>query len=127
MTTHTFYTQGRIQILEAEKLLMEYQNRQILEEVDELILDDFNLFAVDLAKAEYLNSAGLNFLIGLLTKSRNAGGETVVVNINEQISKLLVMMKLKKVFTIFDSLEEGIEFLKKNAEEEQYYQLKEEE
>ena len=85
MTKHTFTTQGKIQILRAEKLLMEYQNRRILAEVDDLILDDFKWYVVDLADAEYLNSAGFNFLIALLTKSRNVGGETVIINVNEKI------------------------------------------
>ncbi len=118
MTTHTFSTHGRIQILLAEKLVTEYQNRQILEEIDELILDEFNQFIVDLARVEYLNSAGFNFLIGLLTKSRNVGGETVIINVNDKISKLLVIMKLKKVFIIFDALEDAIEYLEENRDEE---------
>ncbi len=103
-------------ILAVDNLLNEYENRRILDEIDELILDENIHFIVDLGQMDYINSTGFSFLIAILTKTRNAGGETIICNINEKISELLVMMKLKNVFTVCDTLEESIEKLKESTE-----------
>ena len=39
-----------------------------------------------------MNSTGLNILINILTKSRNAGGETVIANIPEKVKQLMIML-----------------------------------
>lgn len=64
-------------------------------------------FVVDLEKVTHMNSPGLNFLIRLLTKSRNNGGELVIVNLSEKIENLLIVSKLKSVFETADSIDEA--------------------
>ena len=68
-------------------------------------------FIISLEELAFINSVGLSFLIAVLTKSRNAGGETIIVNVNEKITQLLVMTKLHSIFTVCDSTEAGIKAL----------------
>jgi len=111
--THTIELKEGIHIIRLEKLYSEYENKTILEEIEELILEDHNRFIIDLKQLKFLNSAGFSLMIAILTKSRKIGGETVIININEKIDSLLVMMKLKNVFQICESEEEAIKFLTK--------------
>ena len=72
----------------------------LLEEVDKNTLNNKANFILNLAKITHINSSGLNALINILTKSRNAGGDTVICNVNEKISKLFLITKLNTLFTI---------------------------
>ena len=105
--TYSIQRQEEIQVLSVDNLISEFENRQILEEVAGIIENGSNRFVIDLADLKFLNSAGLNFLISVLTKSRNAGGDTVITNVSEDASKLLVLTKLKHVFTTANSVEDA--------------------
>lgn len=105
--TYSIQRQEEIQVLSVDNLISEFENRQILEEVKDIIETGSNRFVIDLSKLRFLNSAGLNFLISVLTKSRNAGGDTVITNVSEDASKLLVLTKLKHVFTTANSVEDA--------------------
>ena len=105
--TYSIQRQEEIQVLSVDNLISEFENRQILEEVIDIIENGSNRFVIDLADLKFLNSAGLNFLISVLTKSRNAGGDTVITNVSEDASKLLVLTKLKHVFTTANSVEDA--------------------
>lgn len=105
--TYSIQRQEEIQVLSVDNLISEFENRQILEEVADIIETGSNRFVIDLSQLRFLNSAGLNFLISVLTKSRNAGGDTVITNVSEDASKLLVLTKLKHVFTTANSVEDA--------------------
>ena len=105
--TYSIQKQEEIQVLSVDNLISEFENRQILEEVKDIIETGSNRFVIDLSELRFLNSAGLNFLISVLTKSRNAGGDTVITNVSEDASKLLVLTKLKHVFTTANSVEDA--------------------
>lgn len=66
----------------------------------------FNLSAL-----QHLNSSGLNALIQLLTKARNAGGEAVLYGLNYRTRDILTMTKLVSIFTVVDTVEDAIDFL----------------
>ncbi len=111
--TYSIQEQQEIQVLEVDNLISEFDNREILREVIELIEDGANRFIIDLEKLEFLNSAGLNFLISVLTRSRNAGGDTIIANVSEEASRLLVITKLKQVFTTATSVASAKEMFAK--------------
>ncbi|HIA11481.1 MAG TPA: anti-sigma factor antagonist [Flavobacteriales bacterium] len=89
-------------------LIAENQTTELLNDIDEHIVDSFIYFVVDLSELDHMNSNGLNILINILTKSRNAGGETVITGLSEKISKLIVITKLNTVFAIADNQEEAV-------------------
>lgn len=53
---------------------------------------------VDISNVHYMNSSGIGVLITLLTKFRNQGGDMILINPSELIDKLLIIIKLKKIF-----------------------------
>ena len=70
-----------------------------------------NKWMVDLSQLQHLNSSGLNALIQLLTKARNAGGEAVLFGLNQRTKDLLTMTKLHSIFAVVPSLEDAVEIL----------------
>jgi anti-anti-sigma factor len=102
-----------IYILTVDNLMMDYENHRLLKEIEGMIIEDSHKhFIISLEELAFINSVGLSFLIAVLTKSRNAGGETIIVNVNEKITQLLVMTKLHSIFTVCDSTEDGIKALR---------------
>ena len=111
--SHQFSEQnGKIQLLEVQSLLNEYDNKSIMQEVEERISKGWNKYVLDLSKTEFLNSVGLNFLIFMMKKSKNSGGSFAVANASESIVKLLEVTKLKNFFQLEPSVNEALERLK---------------
>ena len=94
-------------------LLGEHANAPVMEKLKESLDAGNNKVLFNLQDLKFINSTGLGMLLTALTKTRNAGGEMTLVNIPEQMNKLLVMTKLLDIFSINTSEEEGISFLKK--------------
>lgn len=68
---------------------------------------------IDLSQVKYMSSNGIGWLISLLTKFRNKGGDLILLNPSEHINKLLLITKLNGIFDVFDNSEEAISFFKK--------------
>ena len=112
-----FYTikkEGNINILHLQGDLIEKnQADALIQEVNDIIANNNIRFVVDLGSLKYLNSSGLTILIQILTKARKAGGEAVIANVGKRIKELLVITKLNTVFTVADTVEQGIAKLNK--------------
>lgn len=93
-------------------LTQETESKSLINYVMEYILPRSNRFIIDLKDLQFLNSSGLGALITILTKARKENGEVIIVNVNEQIQKLLIMTKLNTVFTIAESHAIAFENLK---------------
>lgn len=101
--------ENKITILELSgNLLGEKDASPILEAVDMSLANDSNQFVLELSKMKFINSTGLSVLINILTKSKNAGGDMVIVSIPEQLSNLLAITKLTDVFPQAATKEEAI-------------------
>lgn len=93
-------------------LLGEKDSKPIIESVGKSIENNSNLFVVDVKELSYVNSTGISALISILTKSRNAGGEMYLINLPDQLKKLLELTKLDKVFPIVENKETAVNLLK---------------
>jgi anti-sigma B factor antagonist len=67
---------------------------------------------VNIAEVRFMNSSGIGVLITLLTKFRNNDGEMILVKPSEQVSKLLGITKLNKIFQVKETIEEATESFK---------------
>lgn len=101
-----------VQIIKANNLLLEYENNQLLLEIDALIEEGKKHFVADLSSLNFINSIGLSFLLSVLTKTRNAGGDLHVSNIQDQVAKLFIVTKLKSLFVFFESNRAAIDAFK---------------
>lgn len=93
-------------------LIERNQANELMEEVDTLAEKDGTRFVISLAEFKYMNSTGLNVLLGILSKARKSGGEAVICAVPEKIRSLLVITKLVNVFTVVDDESAAVAALK---------------
>ena len=106
--THSFSQHNdQIQILQVHSLLNEYDNKSIMQDVENQISQGWNKFVLDLSLMDIMNSVGLNFLIFMMKKSQNSGGNLAVANASDNIVKLLEVTKLKSFFQLSSSVDEA--------------------
>jgi anti-sigma B factor antagonist len=79
------------------------------------VSDGINLYVIDLAGLQHINSTGLGVLITLLTKARKVDGEVVLASPSKFIRDLLVMTKLNTIFEIHEAQADAVEALSAKA------------
>ncbi|MCG8576644.1 MAG: STAS domain-containing protein [Flavobacteriales bacterium] len=89
--------------------LTEPDFEELNEEVNSLINKGSSNIILNLEHIKLLNSLGINTLIKIFTKSRNAGGDMYIVNISDKINQVLLLTKLNTVLNIAASVEEATE------------------
>jgi anti-sigma B factor antagonist len=99
-------------------LMEKYEAKELLIEVEECISENEVDFILDFENFNYLSSSGLAVLLGILTRSRSAGGDVILVNVNEKLKKLLVITRLDNVFTTAESHENATLILSENKSKE---------
>lgn len=68
---------------------------------------------LNLENIEYLSSAGLGNLVGILKKSRRSNGQFKLCKLQESIFELFEVMRLTKIFDIFDGEEDALKTFSK--------------
>jgi anti-sigma B factor antagonist len=63
---------------------------------------------MNLENIEYLSSAGLGNLVGLLKKSRRSNGQFKLCCLQEPIQELFDVMRLNKIFELFETEAEAV-------------------
>lgn len=112
--SHTITKKNDINVISLTGDLMEKsQADKLIAEVNDLVLNNSTRFVIDLGTLKYLNSSGLTILIQILTKARKAGGEAIIANVGHRIHELLVITKLNTVFTVTETVNEGVKQLHK--------------
>ncbi len=64
---------------------------------------------LNLENIEYLSSAGLGNLVGLLKKSRRSSGAFKLCSLQASILELFEVMRLTKIFEIFDAEDAAVQ------------------
>jgi anti-sigma B factor antagonist len=88
-----------------------HEAQELLDETAELFAENKARIILDLQALDYLNSSGLNVLINIFTRARNAGGEVIMCNINDKLLRLLVITKLDAVIQQTKTTDEAIQVL----------------
>ncbi len=63
---------------------------------------------LDMQELVYMNSTGLNIMISVFTRTRNAGGQVLLAAISHGVRQLFVVTKLDSVFPLLDSVEQAL-------------------
>lgn len=84
-------------------LIEKNQANELMDEINLLSEKDGSNFVISLADFKYMNSTGLNVLLGILSKARKSGGEAIICEVPEKIKTLLVITKLINVFSVVDN------------------------
>ncbi len=64
---------------------------------------------VDLSKVGYIDSSGVASLVESLQSARKAGSDLLLVAVSDGARRVLQLARLDKVFTICETIEDGIE------------------
>ena len=105
--------ENNIQMIYPEgRILDRSEAEKMMDEISANVDDGKTKLIFNFEKLDYMNSAGLNVLITLLTKSRNNYGEMVLCNLSDKVRKLLVTSKLQNIFKILESEEAARELVK---------------
>lgn len=86
----------------------------ILEKLDLELNESKKEFIYNLENLDYITSSGLNFFLRSMTRIRNVDGELVFCSVNSTVNKLFKISKLNEIFSITDSVTEGIKKLELN-------------
>ncbi|MFT4680674.1 MAG: anti-sigma B factor antagonist [Granulosicoccus sp.] len=107
-TAHT--TTDNIDIITvAGRLMSKIDSVSLTSTVENLLEEERTNIVLNLTELEYMNSSGLNVLLGLFTATRNAGGDFHLSNVSKKVDSLLVMTKLNSVFKIYKSMDEAVQ------------------
>lgn len=96
-----FHLSGRLMDQKEADHLM-----QVLE--DELSGHSRMNVVLDMSALQYMNSTGLNIIISVLTRTKKAGGQTVISGMSTGVRQLFVVTKLDTVFPIKATIDEAI-------------------
>lgn len=85
-----------------------------LADANELLntLTNWNV-VLDLANLSYVNSSGIAFFVKVLTRARLNQGDVVVLNVNDQLTKIFELTKINQVFHMASTLMEVKAYFKK--------------
>ena len=85
-----------------------------LADANELLktLTNWNV-VLDLANLSYVNSSGIAFFVKVLTRARLNQGDVVVLNVNDQLTKIFELTKINQLFHMANTLMEVKAYFKK--------------
>jgi len=108
---YTVSERANVQILSFISLTDEWENQQLLRVLQEQINAGAHQFVVDLSNQKLINCVGINFLLSLLAKIQDAGGQLILTNVCEFVNRLLAITRLTSVFELQTSLDAAVEQL----------------
>jgi len=74
-----------------------------------LLAENVTRLVVDLSGTEYLDSAGLGILVGLLKRVNESALTLVIAGARPQVKRVFVITKLNQVFTMRDDLASALQ------------------
>jgi anti-sigma B factor antagonist len=94
------------------RLMDQQQADRLMASLDAELAAGHPTVVLDMGELQYMNSTGLNILITVLTRTRNAGGDTLIARMSNSVRQLFIVTKLDSVFTITPTVEEAVGTLK---------------
>lgn len=90
------------------RLMDQQQADRLMSTLDTELATGAKYVVLDMSELQYMNSTGLNILINVLTRTRNAGGDTLIAGMSNSVRQLFIVTKLDTVFIIAPTVEEAV-------------------
>lgn len=82
---------------------------QLQEHLDELLRKGNHHYLLDLKNLEYISSAGLGVLMGILREVREKDGDLKIINMSEKIERVFYLLGFSRLMKVYGSEEEALE------------------
>jgi anti-sigma B factor antagonist len=90
------------------RLMDQQQADRLMATLDGELAGGTRYVVLDMSALQYMNSTGLNILINVLTRTRSAGGDTLIAGLSNSVRQLFIVTKLDTVFVIAETVEEAV-------------------
>jgi len=90
------------------RLMDQQQADRLMATLDSELAGGTRYVVLDMSALQYMNSTGLNILINVLTRTRSAGGDTLIAGLSNSVRQLFIVTKLDTVFVIAATVEEAV-------------------
>lgn len=103
--------QRKIIVLEPVQPRLDVQSVPAFKETSgKKIAPGFNVI-MDLRNVEFIDSTGLGALLSLLRKVKESEDQMVLTHVSEQALAMFRLVKMTRIFDIYDSTDEALEVL----------------
>lgn len=107
ITTREYHI--HVDIIQISGRLEAFTVKDLRSEQDKLMENGGKNFVIDLSPTEFMDSAGMSALVSLLKRSRQAGGEVILVKPTDPAAfRILTLTRFDQVFKIVDSVDEAL-------------------
>ncbi len=100
---------GNVKILDISGQITFTQGDEMLKDkIHSIVHQGHTNILVNLARVDYVDSAGLGELVGAYTTVTRAGGKLKLLSLTKKMRDLLAISKLLTVFDTFDNEQEAV-------------------
>jgi anti-anti-sigma factor len=85
------------------------------DKIDAYHIDRFHKLVVNLDRLSFIDSSGLGTLVLLIKEVKNNFGSIVLASPQNQVNKLLDMVKINKYVEIKPTIEEALQFVQRES------------
>ncbi len=105
-----------VQIVRVEGYLDSSTFPQLQDRLSELISEKNYRFVIDVEELNYISSAGLGVLMGMLQEVREHEGDLKMANMSTKIRNVFDMLGFSRLLRIYDSVDQAVEAFKEELE-----------
>lgn len=95
-------------VVEVEGFLDAYTVAELEEAFNQLIKDKKFKLIVNLAKLDYISSAGLGTFMGVIDEIRDNNGDIVLTNLSPKIYKVFDLLGFSELFEVVDNEKDAV-------------------
>ncbi|MGE3166415.1 MAG: STAS domain-containing protein [Planctomycetota bacterium] len=92
--------QGDFHWVQIEGAICDAGSDTVRDDVSHAMEKSQSPFLIDLQRVDYVSSAGVGVLVGLLKKARQRGSTLTICGLNSDLQELFALTQLDRVFTI---------------------------
>ena len=82
---------------------------QLQEHLDNLLKQGNHYYLLDLENLDYISSAGLGVLMGILREVREKEGDLKIINMSEKIARVFDLLGFSRLMKVYPSESEALE------------------
>ena len=103
-----FVIEGEVAIVKLEGRFTTGSDAELVQAREGLSASGKRRTLVDCSQVTYLDSTALNFLVGLYTTVKNAGGSFALCDLNARMSEVLRITHLDEIIPIYDTFDSAM-------------------